>query len=129
MTGSALVNALDDYSFKLWCSKRVIIFLPCITLATRLRLQAGLDHSLVTLSFLLLTVYSLFIIDTMQLSMDSDAEPVVFWSLLGVVVAFAVELVCHSQKLFEPSYYARPCCSQIWASIARPRFCLSFFWW
>ena len=99
MAGSSVVNALDDYSFTLWCSKRTRIVLPCISLASRLRLQAWLDSSWTTLFFLLLTIYSLFIIDTLQLAMDADAEQPIFWSLLGVVVAFSVELVRAAQKL------------------------------
>ncbi len=129
MTGSAVINALDDYSFKLWCTSKTRVVLPCISLATRLRLQSFLDNTWTTLFFLLLTIYSLFIIDTMQLAMDADAERPVFWTLLGVVVAFSMELVRASVMQKLPVTLVSPFCSQAWASIARPRFFLSFFWW
>jgi len=104
MSGSAIVNALDDYSFRLWCSSKTYVVLPCISLASRLRLQAFLDSTWTTLFFLLLTIYSLFIIDTMQLAMDADAEKPIFWSLLAVVVAFSAELVGNARRNCLPPF-------------------------
>ena len=130
-TGSE-VNALDDYSVGLVCCSRRFVILPCVPLGTRLRWQSILEHTSITLLMLMLTIYSLFTIDVMQLTMDASAERPVYVSLLVVVAAFAIELVSSARSFgnFRGCRRHPVCCrSQMIASVCRPKFFLSFFWW
>lgn len=82
---------------------------PCIALRTRASIRQVLDSKIVVYFFMLMTLYTLYIMDIRTLHMPPEYDRGIDWSLVAVTLTYCVEFMA--------------------ASIARFHYAGSFFFW